>query len=194
MKKIIFISIFIGFLYNSTFSQSNVNFSWGPVLYLNTGFYNINNYSASFNPSFGVSIQNKINYLFSIKGALLYSYKSISNKAYGDSSRLGQFIDIPFGLKFSDYYDAEKKYKPYFSLLYVNSIKISESINSNEESLLNSYIPGFIINVGTEIKLNSIFSHADLSIGYYRAFSNIYKIDNVKSNLNQISIGLGFWF
>ncbi|MFZ4402129.1 MAG: hypothetical protein ACOYO1_19015 [Bacteroidales bacterium] len=192
MKKFVLILCLLLSLYNNrAFAQENVNFSWGPVINLSKGFYDNNNLSGSFNPSFGIAFQNHFEYFLSFKAAVMYSYKSVGN-IYGDSSRLGQFIDIPIGLKFSDYYESEKLLKPYISVNYVSSIKISET--TDDEKLLKTYIPGFNINIGTQIKMVSFFSHADISLGYYRAFSDIYSNKKYSSTLNQFTINLGFWF
>lgn len=149
-------------------------------------------------PSFGVTMQNNINYWFSLKSSLLYAFSQIKTTTTpgGMTDQLkGQFIDLIIAGRFSAFDDASK-ILPYGVAGLGNSFNI---IGKGAESYLagisyKSYVPYFTVGVGTGIKM-TFFSEIDISLNYNRYLSPVIILpDGSGARMNMVVFKLSGLF
>lgn len=199
IKKLIFI-LFIGYSFNS-FGQGMNKF--GPVIDLGLGFYSKTSDSldikGGLNPSFGVSMQNYINYWFSLKTTATYAFKSTETTKVngGAKDKLnGQFFDLCLAGRFSGF-DEDVKALPYGTAGLGCAFNIVSK--GQEKYMLGcSYkgaLPYLTLGAGVGIKL-SFFSEFDLSLNYNRYLVPAFTtpLDNKNARLNQVSLKMAAYF
>ena len=98
IKKLILILFIAAYSFNS-FGQGMIKF--GPVIDFGLGFYSKTSDSldlkGGLNPAFGVSMQNYINYWFSLRTTATYAFKTTQTTRVngGTKDKLnGQFFDL----------------------------------------------------------------------------------------------------
>jgi hypothetical protein len=171
MCRKIYLLILIIMLPVIAFSQTK----FGPSLNLGFSFFDKTNKNLDIKggicPSFGVTMQNEVNYWFSFKSSLLYSFSQIKTTLTpgGTTDQIkGQFIDLILAGRFSAFDDVSK-FLPYGVAGLGNSFNIVGKGAENYLSGLSykSYVPYFTVGVGTGIKIDFL-SEIDISINYNR--------------------------
>jgi hypothetical protein len=149
-------------------------------------------------PSFGVTMQNEINYWLSLKSSLLYSFsqiKTTTTPGGADDQLKGQFIDLIVAGRFSGFDDASK-FLPYGVAGLGNSFNI---VNKGAESYLanfsyKGYVPYFTVGLGTGIKM-TFFSEIDISFNYNRYLAPVIELpDGSGSRMNMVVFKLSGLF
>jgi hypothetical protein len=153
------------------FSQTK----FGPTVNLGYSFYDktskVVDIKGGISPSFGVTMQNEINYWFSLKTSLLYSFSQVKTTPVsgGASDQVkGQFVDLIIAGRFSAFDDVSK-ILPYGVAGLGNSLNI---VSKGAESYMSGlsykgYVPYFLVGVGTGIKM-TFLSDLDISVTYSR--------------------------
>ena len=195
MKQVI-VTLLLTALSYSGYSQV----SWGP--YIDVARSGLDNRDtgltmrSNINPSFGLVIQKDFDYLFSLRGTVGYSYKTIQGSSVTDSKKTskltGQYIDMIISGRFSNF-DDEKKILPYVNVGVGNSMKVF-SRQKGDDSLfpakrLQSNLPLITLGAGTGIKTD-LFSQIDISVNYNRYLSSMHKDRDF--HMNQFSLRLLF--
>jgi hypothetical protein len=196
-RKILFISLILLFPLLA-FSQTK----FGPSVNLGYSFFDktTKNFETKGGicPSFGVTMQNNINYWFSFKSSLLYSFSQIktTTTALKVTDQIkGQFIDLIIAGRFSAF-DEISKLLPYGIAGLGNTFNI---VNKGAESYLigttyKEYVPYFIVGIGTGIKM-TFFSEIDFSLNYSRYLAPVITLpDGSGSRMNMVSLRLSGLF
>lgn len=149
-------------------------------------------------PSFGVTMQNEVNYWFSFKSSLLYSFSQIKTTLNpgGTTDQIkGQFIDLIVAGRFSAFDDASD-FLPYGVAGLGNSFNI---VGKGAENYLTglsykSYVPYFTVGVGTGIKIDFL-SEIDISLNYNRYLSPVIVFaDGSDARMNMVVFKLSGLF
>jgi hypothetical protein len=150
-------------------------------------------------PSFGVTMQNDINYWFSLKTSLLYSFsqiKTTSTPPGGVNDQIkGQFIDLIIAGRFSAF-DNTSKVLPYGVAGLGNSFNI---VGKGAENYLaglsfKSYVPYFTVGLGTGIKM-TFLSQIDISLNYNRYLAPVIVFpDGSDARMNMVVLKLSGLF
>jgi hypothetical protein len=149
-------------------------------------------------PSFGVTMQNEINYWFSLKSSLMYSFsqmKTTTTPGGVNDQIKGQFIDLIVAGRFSAFDDASK-FLPYGVAGLGNSFNIVGKGAENYLSGLSykGYVPYFTVGVGTGIKM-TFFSEIDISINYNRYLAPVIVFqDGADARMNMVCFKLSGLF
>jgi hypothetical protein len=153
---------------------------FGPTVNLGFSFYDKTtknlDIKGGISPSFGVTMQNDINYWFSLRSSLLYSYTQIKTTLTpgGTTDQIkGQFIDLIIAGRFSAFDDAST-FLPYGVAGLGNSFNL---VSKGAEEYLaglsfKGYVPYFTVGIGTGIKM-TFLSQIDLSLNYNRYLSPV---------------------
>jgi hypothetical protein len=148
--------------------------------------------------SFGVTMQNEINYWFSLKSSLMYSFsqmKTTTTPGGVNDQIKGQFIDLIVAGRFSAFDDASN-FLPYGVAGLGNSFNI---VGKGAENYLSGlaykgYVPYFTVGIGTGIKM-TFFSEIDISINYNRYLAPVIVLaDGADARMNMVCFKLSGLF
>lgn len=190
--KILFLSIILGY----AFSVS-AQLKFGPVFDLGYAAYSVEGKNVSLNgglcPSFGVTADKYINYMFSLRGTAMYSFKTLNTSRESPSEKdqmNGQFVDFSIAGRFSDF-DDDTRTLPY-GLAGIGSaftVVSKGQENHMRGCAYNTALPYFMVGVGVGLKMG-FFSEIDLSVNYQRFLVPMFTIpiDNADAKLNQFGL------
>jgi hypothetical protein len=180
------------------FSQTK----FGPTVNLGYSFYDKTSKTIDIKggicPSFGVTMQNEINYWFSLKTSLLYSFSQIKTTVItgGATDQIkGQFADLIIAGRFSAFDDVSKLL-PYGIAGLGNSFNI---VGKGAESYLTDvsykgYVPYFLVGAGTGIKM-TFLSDLDISVTYSRYLAPVMVFpDGTDVRMNMVCFRLSGLF
>jgi len=175
---------------------------FGPSVNLGISFFDVTskNYdiTGGISPSFGVTMQNELNYWFSLRSSLLYSFCHIKTTTVpGDvkDQVKGQFVDLVIAGRFSGF-DNESSFLPYGIAGLGNSFNL---LGKGAENYLSGvgfkgYVPYFTVGAGTGIKM-TFFSEFDLSLNYSRYLMPVMILgDGTEARMNMISLKISGLF
>jgi len=176
---------------------TSAQFKFGPVLDLGYAAYSVEGKNVSLNgglcPAFGVTADKYINYMFSLRGTAMYSFKTLntSRKSPAENDQMnGQFVDFSIAGRFSDF-DDDTRTLPY-GLAGIGSaftVVSKGQENHMRGCAYNSVLPYFMVGVGVGLKMG-FFSEVDLSVNYQRFLVPMFTIpiDNADAKLNQFGL------
>lgn len=154
--------------------------------------------SGGVSPSFGVAMQNEVNYWLSIRSSLRYTFSQIntSTNPGGLKDQIkGQFIDLTIAGRFSGF-DESSKVLPYGIAGFGNSFNL---LSKGAESYLSDtnfkgYVPFFTVGAGISIKM-TYFSEFDFCLVYNRYLAPVLTLpDDSGVRLNMVCIEISALF
>ncbi|GEM_PF-1479865 len=201
MIKKLFILLVISGSFLAGYGQGVTKF--GPVVDLGLGFYSQTSDSVELkgglNPAFGVSMQNYVNYWFSLRSTATYAFKTTKTTRVngGTKDKLnGQFLDLCVAGRFSNF-DDDVQTLPYGTAGLGCAFNI---VSKGQEKYMTgcSYkgaLPYFTVGAGVGLKM-SFFSEFDISLNYNRYLVPVFTtpFDSKDARLNQISLKLAALF